>query len=255
MIKGFVDFEFDLPGALLSQLVSVLDRMEAAQLTAENVNSVPEAQGVYQLFHEGMLVYIGKTDADAGLRQRLSRHLAKVMHRQGLKSDDVSFKAVRIFVFTTVDLEAQLLRHYRTTSRIDWNNSGFGSNDPGRNRERTRYKDGHFDKLFPIDIDMPIDIDLPDHGTAEEILKKLKAQLPYLFRFQNRENGDDDPYQDLVETKLTIGDTRDASSRMLIDEIVRQLPAGWQATLLPSHVILYKERADYPAGLVISRSG
>lgn len=109
MIPGYVDFEFDLPGALLARLVQVLDTLPPATLSREFLDDIPDAQGVYQLFLDAALVYIGKTDAEAGLRKRLDRHRLKIQHRNGLDPNRVAFKAVRIYVFTAVDLETQLI--------------------------------------------------------------------------------------------------------------------------------------------------
>ena len=105
MTPGYVEFEFDLPEALLTRLINVFDGVESATLSKGNVDSIPEAQGVYQLFLDRSLVYVGKTDAEAGLRKRLERHALKVQHRRNLAPEQVSFKAVRIYVFTAVDLE------------------------------------------------------------------------------------------------------------------------------------------------------
>src|SRR5262245_61399412 len=134
MIPGYFEFEFDLPGALLAHLINILDGMKSAPLTDSSLTAIPEEQGVYQLFLNHQLVYVGKTDAEAGLFNRLKRHLGKVQHRIGLNSALVSYKAVRIFVFTPVDLETQLIKHYGGIKAVTWNGSGFGSNDPGRKR-------------------------------------------------------------------------------------------------------------------------
>src|SRR5205823_1069268 len=123
--------------------------LKFAPLTNENLANIPEAQGVYQLFLGDDLVYIGKTDAEAGLRKRLERHQAKIRHRQGLAPDSVNFKAVRIYVFTPMDLETQLIRHYGGERKVRWNGSGFGSNDPGRQRDTTSFRAEHFDMIFP----------------------------------------------------------------------------------------------------------
>jgi hypothetical protein len=50
MIAGYQDFEFDLPGVLLARLIEVLDGMLPAPLDSDRLNSVPESQGVYQIF-------------------------------------------------------------------------------------------------------------------------------------------------------------------------------------------------------------
>jgi hypothetical protein len=156
MPPGYREFEFDLPQALLAHLVRTFDSVEDAPLTPESVTEIPEAQGVYQLFHQRRLVYIGKTDAEAGLKQRLGRHAWTVQHRRNLDTSEVSFKAVRVFVFTALDLETQMIRHYRCTRPVPWNDSGFGSNDPGKERDTTNAKAEGFDAQFPVDLDRTV---------------------------------------------------------------------------------------------------
>ena len=112
MIAGYREFEFDLPDALLKNLVTILDGIQKEPLRETQVAEIPDEQGVYQLFLDEEPVYVGKTDADAGLFKRLSRHSKKILHRNNLDPDRVFFKAVRIFVFTAVDLETDLIRHY-----------------------------------------------------------------------------------------------------------------------------------------------
>ncbi len=69
-IMGFRECEFDVPSALLEQRVAVCGAMDTAPLNQETTSRIPEAQGVYQLFLRDQLVYIGKTDAEAGLKGR-----------------------------------------------------------------------------------------------------------------------------------------------------------------------------------------
>ena len=254
MTAGYVDFEFDLPGALLTRLVAVLDALDAAILTPQTFADIPEAQGVYQLFLDGQLSYIGKTDAEAGLRRRLERHQLKIQHRAGLNPARVSFKAVRIYVFTAVDLETQLIEHYGGYAAVPWNGSGFGSNDPGRERDTTTYKDNHFDARFPIDIDRPLDLIIPETGSAAAVLSALKAMLPYVFRYQNAGPRSRRPHADLEGTSVSFSAARPLTAKQVIEQVVAHLPPGWQATRLPSHLILYKETRDYSHGVVISRS-
>ena len=255
MTLGYVDFEFDLPGALLARLVDVLDEMEAAPLLESFISGIPEEQGVYQLFHDGHLAYIGKTDAEAGLRKRLSRHQNKVQHRIGLDPEQVLFKAVRIYVFTAIDLETQLLRHYGGEKAVPWNGSGFGSNDPGRQRDTSEYKETHFDAIFPIDIDRELDLDITKMKTAAEAFMALKAELPYTFRFQTTTSRSRQPHPDLLETQVSIPATMRASAKNIIEQVVDQLPFGWKATKLPSHVILYKnDDRSFPFGTEIAHS-
>ncbi|WP_124675875.1 GIY-YIG nuclease family protein [Burkholderia cenocepacia] len=76
-MKYFKDLEFDLPSALLNQITTLFNEMVPGPLTSTALARIPEEQGVYQLFFKNKLVYVGKTDADAGLKVRLLRHSKK----------------------------------------------------------------------------------------------------------------------------------------------------------------------------------
>lgn len=251
MTSAYVEFEFDLPEALLARLVSVFADMDDALLSYENVMTIPDAQGVYQLFFDGNLSYIGKTDAEAGLRKRLLRHASKIQHRIDLDPKRVTFRAVRVFVFTAVDLETQLIKYYDVDT---WNGSGFGSNDPGRERDTTTYKSEHFDARYPIDIDRTLsNLELPAAGEAAGYFSKLREHIPYTFRAQNIGGKSRKPHSDLL-TAVTLPTGTTMTARSVIKTIVPQLPQGWQAVKLPSHIILYKDDKLYPSGEILIRS-
>ena len=209
MTDGYREFEFDLPGALFQNLISILDSMTPAPLTTEALSGVPEAQGVYQLFLDGRLVYIGKTDAEAGLFKRLARHTKKTMHRHNLSPDRVAFKAVRIFVFTAMDLETQLIKYYKDSGEGSaWNGSGFGANDPGRERDTSA--PSRFDRDYPIDFDRPLGISFAGTSTAAEVAARLKSVLPYTLRFEAAGKRTRAPHPELSQTNVTMsgkGDT------------------------------------------------
>lgn len=241
--------EFDLPSALLTQLVKLLDSMPSASLAQGELNEVPEEQGVYQIFLDEKLVYIGKTDAEAGLKKRLSRHCEKIKNRVGLQSGVVRFKAVRIYVFAAMDLETQLIEHYKNSlGKLEWQNSGFGSNDPGRKRDSG--KPGIFDSTFPIDIDLPFLSQL-ESGTVSvsEALNNLKRNVPYVVRFERAKTGQA-PHEDLTAAGITIHKGID-TPRRLLEEVKSALSADWQITVLPGYVIIYKESNKYTSGQVI----
>ncbi|MBB3963682.1 GIY-YIG nuclease family protein [Rhizobium metallidurans] len=254
-MTGYVEFEFDLPGALLSRLITILDDLQPAPLNAANLSNVPEEQGVYQLFLDDRLVYVGKTDAEAGLHKRLTRHARKVMYRVGLDPMRVSFKAVRIFVFTAMDLESDLIRHYGGVKAIDWNGSGFGSNDPGRERDTTKIDLGNYDAKFPIDIDREVAYAIDAGEMAADALARLKEALPYTFRFESKGGRSRKPHPDTELTPLAAL-TGPVTPREAIRHIVASLPKGWQATALPGYIIMYREAPrTYPHGEVIAVSG
>ncbi len=208
--------------------------MEGAPLLLGNVQLLPEAQGVYQLLYEDQIVYVGKTDGEARLRQRLTRHAWTIQHRCHLYPSLVKFRALRVFVFTAVDLETQLIKHYGGMKKVTWNNSGFGSNDPGRERDTTKIKAGGFDDLFPVDLDRPISlVGTSAANSAVTVLAALRREIPYTVRTQMHGNK---PHPDLL---LAVGPIPEVTTaREVIKLVVGSLPAGWQATLLPSRVII-----------------
>lgn len=242
--------EFDLPGALLTQLVALLDDMPSEKLERDSLRSVPEEQGVYQLFVNSSLVYIGKTDSDAGLKKRLLRHCAKIGHRTELSSEVVFFKAVRIYVFTAMDLESQLIKYYKGRHQgLEWQNSGFGSNDPGR--ERDSGKPGSFDSRYPIDIDIPLGVTVPlGEVTVSDALDILKNNVPYTIRFE-RQGKSREPHKDLLTTKMMCGENLDTARKILL-KVKEALGEVWQITLLPGYVIIYKENRTYNYGVVLT---
>ena len=243
MTQGYAEFEFDLPEALLERLVRRFEEIEPAPLLKDRVAEVPEAQGVYQLLLGDQIVYIGKTDAAKGLRQRLERHAATIQHRRNLDPARVQFRAIRVFVFTAMDLEAQLISHY---GGVSWQHSGFGSNDPGRNRDGTRLKPGGFDERFPINLDHEIGFDLPASAPIRQLLTELKSNLPYIFRYQ--------PLSGDIASKTATLPAGALTTRSVISAIVNELPAGWQATDMFARLILYPETREYEHGLVVCRS-
>lgn len=255
-MEGFAEFEFDLPRALKAELIALLDGMETGLLQPEVTAEVPEAQGVYQLFYGDALVYVGKTDAEAGLRTRLTRHARKILHRPTL-TGAVRFKAVRIMVFTAMDLETQLIKHYREAEdgAAAWNGSGFGSNDPGRERETTNKSPEGFDAQHPINIDLPAELIPPGTMTAAAALAALKAALPFTLRYETLRNAQGraqrgQPHADLLAVNVTIP-AGAQTVRGLLQLIRAALGAEWQATAFVSHVILYKEQRPYQYGVVL----
>jgi hypothetical protein len=223
--------------------------MGDAPLLPSNVASIPQAQGIYVLFLRGQVVYIGKTDAVAGLRNRLERHAFRIQHRRNLNPTEVTFKAIRVFVFTAMDLEGQLIHHFQTGDSLPWNSSGFGSNDPGRKRDTTKLKEGGFDSVYPINVDHPVHLELPSKSAIQDVIGALKRALPYTFRVDGGRALHSD-----FEGKIAILPGEPFTTRQVVTSIVQALPVGWQATVLPGRIILYKESREYESGTVIARS-
>ena len=70
------------------------------------------------------LVYIGKTYSEAGLKHRLTHHARKLIGRRNITSADVESKAIRLNVFTAMDLEYALIQRHGDVSQVARNNSG-----------------------------------------------------------------------------------------------------------------------------------
>lgn len=253
---GFIAFELDLMRAVMTQIIPALDAMSSAPLTLANAVELPEAQGVYLLIYDGQIRYVGKTDAEAGLRTRMGRHARKFEQRRNVRPEDVCFKAAQILVLTAMDIESKVIAHYGS----EWNGSGFGSNDPGRERETTNKPEQGFDARFPIDIDIPLEILQRGPMCIHEALIALKDALPYTLRYEvqlppgRTKVGSHDyrvnPHPDMVAAQLTVP-AGPMTVRETMRLIVAALPQGWQATYFVSHVILYKENRAYLHGTQI----
>lgn len=252
MPEGFLAFEVDLMDAVMTQLVPQLEEMKPAVLNTKNTSELPDAQGVYLLIHNNQVKYVGKTDAEAGLRSRLTRHVKKFEQRNNISPAQVSFKAAQILVLTAMDIETRVIRHFEA----DWNGSGFGSNDPGRNRELTDKPGQGFDAQFPINIDLPVSCFAQSKMSVHEALVALKVALPYTLRFELEPGAKGShafrtrPHPDLVKPIVQLK-SETPTVREAMTSIVAALPVGWQATYFVSHVILYKEQQQYTYGQLI----
>jgi hypothetical protein len=250
-IQGFRSLEFDLPAALLQQIVAEFEAMEAALLLPNHTSEIPDAQGVYQLYHAGKLVYVGKTDGNAGLRRRLSRHAWTIKSRHNLDVADVAFKAVQVLVFSAMDLETALIAHYRELRQPPaWNGSGFGNNDPGRERDTTAVRPDSFDGLYPINIDDEILVDWVLGESALQVLAHLNASVPYRIRHMRTREAIAQ-----LQTSEVKPLAQPTTARRVIEAVCNALPPGWQGTRLSGRIILYREaKNDYPSAEVIARS-
>lgn len=253
-IPGYDEFEIDIEKVMRADLPAHFASVEAAPLTASNISLIPkQAKGAYMLFRDGAAVYAGKTDTRHGFRDRLARHHYTLQHRRGVDVSRMAFKAVRVMVFSNFDVEAILISELRraTSGALPWNDSGFGSNDPGHNREFE--EPGDFDREAPINLDVPLD-PVPFGPGAIPMLRALVAMkdaLPYTFRYETdllpsgkpshyRKGHVDQrgaPSMEIPAGPLTL--------RIFLHEALRVLPDGWRVTVFPGRVILYKEATAY----------
>ncbi|GED55697.1 Eco29kI family restriction endonuclease [Brevibacillus agri] len=235
LIPGFDEFELDLELAFKRDLPPFIEKVIAAPLTYVNVESIPiKKNGVYLLLQNDTVMYVGKTDSKAGFHSRLTRHATHLQHRKNLDPSSITFKAVAIPVFKNADLESILIQHYGAP----WNFSGFGGNDPGRQRDTQKPAD--FDISYPIDVDLPIEFIIAGTYSCGELLKRLSANLPYTFRFEKQ------AHQEELNTPINVP-SDNMTVRSLLTLVIEHLPKGaWQATILFGRIILYREQRDYP---------
>lgn len=249
---GYVEYEIDIQEVLRDELPGVIDKAVAAQLTTEAISAIPDqAKGVYVLCVDEVPVYAGKTDTRHGFRARLAKHARTIQHRVRLDPSVVQFKAVRILVFSNFDVEAILIKELRRANpgALSWNDSGFGSNDPGHNRESQEPAD--FDKEWPIDIDRELPFLTAGEITTLGLLLQLKEGLPYTFRFETDLDDRGRPtyfkngHQDHRNAARIPLPDEPITMRQAIQLVLNALPNGWRATLFPDRVILYKEGTEY----------
>jgi len=195
---GFATFELNIDKAVAEQLGRLFDSVETVELTLEKIRNIPpKSAGVYALYRQDELWYVGKADSKKGLAGRLTRHRRKLMNRAGISASEIKFKACLIYSFAAIDVETILIRLAVRKKQIDddeertkaandhrialkaWkkaggevvsgvpqpvnlagkkskakppalNNSGFGSNDTGK--ERDSQKTSRFDTAHPLEL-------------------------------------------------------------------------------------------------------
>jgi Uri superfamily endonuclease len=210
----------------------------------KDLRSVTNGKGVYQLFHKGELVYVGK--AEGQLRSRLERHRAALQGRLNISVADMGFKALRVHKnWSAFATEDAMISHYK--KHLKWNGKGFGSNDPGKKRDHTSEKPTTFNSLYPINPDLPCDFIDRTTYKALELLQLLRSNLPYTFRFQD----DSDVIEELEQTEVRIGPHTPKTAAELVRLVASRLPGAWQATVLPGRLLLYRERATYVHGRIL----
>ncbi|MFC6091477.1 GIY-YIG nuclease family protein [Saccharothrix lopnurensis] len=228
-------FRLSITKALGDQLSVALTRLGRAPLSSESLAELAGRPGVYQLYLHGEFVYVGK--AEKSLRARLSNHLNKLGGRQNISLVDVSFSCLYVDEdFSALAPEQLLISHHKGMGSIPWNNNGFGNKDPGRRRDSTELKRGHFDLAYPIDLELPVGPLRAGPTTLSAFLKILKGNLPYNFRYE------EPPRSTSIPLEVPGGRISADQAFRLVSDV---LPGGWQIVALMGYVILY---GDSPKG-------
>lgn len=110
------------------------DTFEASPMEPLQPNVAPAATGVYALYWQGRLVYVGKALATGGgvtLRRRLTEHYRKISEQSKIPIEDMTCRWLAMHDDFMIDAcESYLRRRYKP----QWDGSGFGSHVPGRGR-------------------------------------------------------------------------------------------------------------------------
>ncbi len=236
-------FSLSVTRALADQMSAALSQLTPARLTADALRLLEELPGVYQLYHRGELVYVGK--ADQSLPQRLDRHLAKLGGRLNIELADVTFTC--LYVDEDLDAmapEKMLIDRFRAQGRVRWNFNGFGNNDPGQQRDTTVYRTDHFDVLYPADLSVRVEGIDAGIQVVVELVAAMKARLPYVFRIGK--------HAELSRVTVLVPG-HDPTAGQLFALLAEAMP-GWQVTALPGYVIMYPERREYPGARRVYRA-
>lgn len=241
-------FDLDIPQAVREQLDAKFQTLTTDPLVPETIRSLLPGQGVYELFHQGLLVYAGKADK---LRGRLLNHCKKIGGRQNISAADVFFKCLYLGPnWITFAAEDALIRMYSSQGSCQWNGLGFGPKDPGKRRDETVLKPEHWDLQYPIRYDFPLTEIQPATYECLTLLRLMKKQLPFNLRYHKTKSGSvKSGHPDYADITIQIPVAGMPAHEMLI-LIAKSLPSGWQATRFPHQFTLYKELKDYSSGVV-----
>lgn len=235
-------FDFDLGQAVTSQLVNSFTELSKGNLTPEVLARLSHLPGVYQLYLDDTLMYVGK--ADKSVAERLEEHRWNLSGRKNVSGETLGFKALYIHKnWAPSAHEDVLIRYFRAEGACEWNLTGLGNHDPGRNREDTTTEESHFDGMYPINEHFRPEGLPADSYPALKLLLLLKKSLPYIFRYEAKSSyrTGSPKYNHIIVNLPSEGMT----ACEIFGAIIDSFPDGWQATFLPGRAILYEERRDY----------
>ncbi|GAB3097205.1 hypothetical protein GCM10027159_16960 [Lysobacter terrae] len=152
---------------------------------------------------------------------------------------DVGYKALLLDKsMSTAANENVLIDLFQQANPHMWNGKGFGPKDPGKERDTTR--PSAFDQAYPIREDFPV-ATVQDHETVGSLLTKMKAELPFVFRYGLRSR------DAACSTPLDLTGVG-RSAQELLQVAVTALGPGWKGVVLAFGMVLYKTTKDYPYG-------
>lgn len=244
-------FTLNLHKALLWQLPRSLEKLVPAPLDQRNLQLLGDEKGVYQLFEGPRSVYVGKSESP--LAVRLDQHRRRCTGRLNIDVVDMRFRCLYVDEFVDAAApERVLIRDFQTAGLAPWNVAeGFAPRDVGRHRDGGRPGQWFLDR--PVDHQALVLPAVAGRPVSMEVaLRDLKSAVPFdVFRFASARSR---APEDRVSAADYIGcDVTFASQPVSVLEhlyiVIDALSEGWQATVLPQGVIIYKENRDYPYAL------
>lgn len=235
-------YNFDFLNTISTQLKSCIDSLDETILNQDAIQALSNfqdknhsKQGVYLIHYDGLPVYLGKANI---ISVRLSEHYQKLLGRQKIDPRLISYKAILLEKsMGTAANEALLIKLFKADYPEMWNGRGFGPKDPGRQRDTTEPSD--FDREYPINDGYEIDFGYTA-ANLEECLKKVKTELPYLFRYKISLNAEQSIQISLPAIKVT--------AREFLQLAVDALGKGWKGVILSYGMIIYKTNNKYEFG-------
>jgi len=234
-------FRFSLPRAVTEQLVERLDKLPASSLSDTALADLltfqktsQTAQGVYVIYLGEKATYAGKAQ---NVTERLGKHLLKLRGRKKVDMRKVRYKALLLDEnWSTSANEGLLIKHFKDRGECEWNGSGFGPKDTGKNRDDTI--PNKFDNAYPIRDDYPL-TDIPDVSTIGFVLAQIKKQTPFLFRYQSLGE------EAIIPLDLS-GVPRTAHAIAI--RAAQSLGKAWQLMLFKNSLTLYRANKSYANG-------
>lgn len=241
-------YVFDFLKTISIQLKERLEDLNETVLSPESLldltryqREVDSQQGVYVVHYQGTPKYVGKAN---NVADRLSQHLTKLLGRQGIDPAAIGYKSLLLDKsMSTAANEGILISMFKEEHKDMWNGGGFGPKDPGKERDTT--KPGKFDQTYPIIDNFKINLKTDEQNRIQlgEMFNAMKAQLPYVFRF-------DVPVDELEKIITLAGDDRSAHS--LLQAAVTFLGEGWKGAIISYGMVLYKTTKHYQYGIELT---
>lgn len=233
------EFHLSIMKALADQLDDGLGELEPEPLDLGRLSGVEHKPGVYQLYKDGVLVYIGKDESSVA--KRLREHYDKIKCRLNIAVSSMTFTALYVHEdLHAVAPEKRLINHYKQQGLASWNGKGFGPHDPGRKRDETEFGPTHFDSMYPADLGWVCEEISSGTYSADVLLGGAKESLPFVFRYQAAAFH--------KEVEVIIPKDRPTADEVfeLLGLAINAADSRWRITALPGYVIMYPKPGPYP---------